>query len=275
VVRVTPAPDLHQTDLHRALVEGSGGDAFVRFELDPGTLERVAVREAVAVAWVGRHRSGVRWATGLAADPLDPAHVGAAVELLVPLAETGSPVVGVTVSRGGRDLLPEHLRAPQAWEWDFWWTGEEPPAGSLDTPYADQAQVCDLDPADERIARLLEVASPSAPIAPGDTRVLRWAGIEDPEGALPDTGGLAALLAMTGTRSGAAHLNDVATHPERRGRALARLLCGQVTTDALRAGAPAVTLGMYADNDAARRVYTALGFTCVRGQTSGRVPEVH
>jgi hypothetical protein len=26
---------------------------------------------------------------------------------------------------------------------------------------------------------------------------------------------------------------------------------------------------MYADNDAARRVYTRLGFSCVRGQTSG------
>jgi predicted GNAT family acetyltransferase len=26
---------------------------------------------------------------------------------------------------------------------------------------------------------------------------------------------------------------------------------------------------MYADNDAARGVYTALGFRCLRGQTSG------
>ena len=94
-------------------------------------------------------------------------------------------------------------------------------------------------------------------------------GIEDPEAGLADTGGLAAVLAVTRPRSGAAHLNDVATHPHRRGRGLARLLCGQVTVDALRDGRPAVTLGMYADNDAARRVYSGLGFTCARGQTSG------
>ena len=74
---------------------------------------------------------------------------------------------------------------------------------------------------------------------------------------------------MTRPRSGADHLNDVATHPDRRGRGLARLLCGQVTVDSLRAGRPAVALGMYADNDAARTVYSALDFTCVRGQTSG------
>jgi len=270
---VTPAPDDHQQELHRRLLEALDHDPYLRFELDPGTLESVVTRAGQAVAWIGRHRSGLRWATGLAGDPHDPDHLAAAAALLDELAgaTVGTPaeVRGVTITRGGRALLPQGLRVPEPWEWDFWWTVDAPDPRSLVTSYADTARVTDLDAGDARIGPLLDLASPSAPLRPGDPRVVRWAGIEDPEGGLEDTGGLAAVLAVTRPRSGAAHLNDVATHPARRGRALARLLCGQVTADALREGDPAVTLGMYADNDAARRLYTGLGFVCARGQTSG------
>jgi ribosomal protein S18 acetylase RimI-like enzyme len=270
---VTPAPDHHQQDLHCRLLQALDHDPYLRFELDPGTLESVVTRPGEAVAWIGRHRSGLRWATGLAGDPHDPDHLAAAAGLLDELAGgtvgTETEVRGVTITRGGRALLPEGLRVPEPWEWDFWWTVTPPEPQSLETPDAGAARVTDLDAGDARIGALLDLASPSAPIRPGDPRVVRWAGIEDPEGGLEDTGGLAAVLAVTRPRSGAAHLNDVATHPARRGRALARLLCGQVTVDALREGSPAVTLGMYADNDAARRVYSRLGFACARGQTSG------
>jgi ribosomal protein S18 acetylase RimI-like enzyme len=270
---VTPVPDDQQQDLHRRLLEALDHDPYLRFELDPGTLETVATRDGEAVAWVGRHRSGLRWATGLAGDPQDPRHLAAAAALLDELAGsdvgTDAEVRGVTIPRGGRELLPEGLRVPEPWEWDFWWTVAEPDDAAMATTYDGTAVVSDLDAGDARIGLLLDLASPSAPIRPDDPRVVRWAGVEDPAGGLPETGGLAAVLAVTRPRSGAAHLNDVATHPDRRGRALARLLCGQVTVDALRDGSPAVTLGMYADNDAARRVYSRLGFTCARGQTSG------
>ena len=270
---MTPAPDSEQQRLHRRLLAGLLDDPYIRFELDAGALESVAVRDGAAVAWVGRHRSGLRWATGLALDPRDPAHVATAAalvaELALPLVGTDHAVAGCTVSRGGRDALPVTLRPSEAWEWDFWWTAEHPDPSALRTAYGTDPPVADLDAADPRIGPLLDLASPSAPLRPGDPRVVRWAGIEDPERGLTDTGGLAAVLAVTRPRSGAEHLNDVATHPARRGRGLARLLCGRATLDGLRAGAPAVTLGMYAENDAARRVYDALGFTCVRGQTSG------
>jgi GNAT superfamily N-acetyltransferase len=268
---VTPAPDDTQLELHRALLEALDHDPYVRFELDAGTLDSIATNPGEGVAWIGRHRSGLRWATGLARDPHDPAHLATTAGLLAGLAGptlgSDGAIRGVTITRGGRPLLPAALRVPEPWEWDFWWTETDPP--TTPTPYGDSATISDLDGVDPRLGPLLDLASPSAPLRPGDPRVVRWAGIEDPEGGLPDTGGLAAVLAVTRPRSGAAHLNDVATHPERRGRALAQLLCGQVTADALRAGSPAVTLGMYADNDAARRVYARLGFTCVRGQTSG------
>ncbi len=270
---MTPAPDETQLALHRTLLEALDHDPYVRFELDPGTLDSVATSPGQGVAWIGRHRSGLRWATGLALDPTSSADLAVTADLLAGIAGpslgTGDEIRGVTITRGGRLMLPEALRVPEPWEWDFWWTEREPDPEAMSTPYDGSAQVSDLQTDDPRVGPLLDLASPSAPLRPGDPRVVRWAGIEDPEGGLPDTGGLAAVLAVTRPRSGADHLNDVATHPDRRGRALARLLCGQVTADALRAGAPAVTLGMYADNDAARRVYSRLGFTCVRGQTSG------
>jgi GNAT superfamily N-acetyltransferase len=274
---VAPAPDEHQRALHSELLAALDQDAFVRFEVDPGALSMVRTEPGRAAAFVSQHpHRAVTWINALAADPTSPDDVAAAVRLLVELAtgsaDAGNPVSGVTVSRGGRDLLPDALRPPEAWQWDFWWTDRPP--GPVRTAYGTSVRVVDLDAADPRIPLLLEVASPSAPISPGDPRVTRWAAIEDPEGGLADTGGLAALLAETLQRSGAAHLNDVATHPERRGRSLAKALCAQVTVDALAAGRPAVTLGMYAENDAARRVYDALGFRCVRGQTSGPLAPV-
>ena len=77
-----------------------------------------------------------------------------------------------------------------------------------------------------------------------------------------------AVLAVTRLRSGVAHLNDVATHPQRRGRGLARR-CAAGHRDALADGRPAVTLGMYADNDAARALYSGLGFVATHRHTSG------
>lgn len=271
---MSPAADDHQLSLHRTLLEALGGDPFLRFELDPGTLADVEARHGQAIAWVGQHRTGLRWATGLAADPTSDRDVKVAVELLTAVAarsaDAGSPVSGVTISRGGRSLLPAHLQQPEAWEWDLWCTEQAPAPEAYAVP---GGAVVDLAADDPRIAALLEVASPTASIPAGDPRVARWAGLEDVDAAddTRDTGGLVGLVAVTHHRSGAHHLNDVATHPARRGRRLARLVCGTVTAQALDAGAPAVTLGMYADNDAARALYSALGFTCVRGQTSGRL----
>lgn len=272
---MSPAPDARQSALHADLLDALGGDPFVRYDVDPGTLETVAVRPGLAGAWVGLHRSGVRWCTGLAAEPTSREAVAASAALVTGLADdaaaAGHPVLGVTVTRGGRALLPARFQAPEAWEWDHWWTDTVPEVPA----YAGgPAQVVDLDPSDARIAALLEAASPTASIPAGDPRVLRWAGIELPGDDLRGTGGLAALVAVTGFRSGARHLNDVATHPARRGGGLARTLCAAVTAQSLGTGAPAVTLGMYADNDAARRVYAAIGFRFTRGQTSGRIAAV-
>ena len=271
---MTPAPDDRQLALHADLLAALPRDPFITFDLDPGSIEEIAILPKTAAAWLSFHPwRGARWATGVAATPATADGILACALLVERLAMaaagTGRPVTGVTVTRGGRDLLTRALRPPEADEWDHWYTYDEPTPASLLSTYAEQPTVIDVAEDDPRLQALLDLASPHAPIRPGDPRIARWAVIEDPEGGLLDTGGLAAVVAVTNQGSGAAHLNDVATHPDRRGRRLARLLCGQVTTDALREGRPAVTLGMYAHNDAARAVYTALGFTWLRGNTSG------
>lgn len=58
------------------------------------------------------------------------------------------------------------------------------------------------------------------------------------------------------------HLASVTTHPDHRGRGLGRAVSAALTRALMAEGAPVVTLGMYADNDRARAVYTHLGFTC-------------
>lgn len=269
---MSPAPDERQRALHDELQAALPGDLWIRFDVDPGHLQHVATDPGRAVAVVSHHAwRGARWVSGFAADPLDASHVASAVDLMVGLADSGQaggePVTGVTVPRGGLALLPQRLMPRAHDEWDAWCTLVPPPAQT--TPYGADARVVDLAADDPRIAALLEEASPTASIPAGDPRVVRWAGIEDPEGGLATTGGLATVLAVTRQRSGSHHLNSVATHPERRGRRLARLLCAEVTAQALAAGVPAVSLGMYADNDAARSVYASLGFRWLRGSSSG------
>jgi GNAT superfamily N-acetyltransferase len=268
-VAVPPDPDDRQLALHADLVAALPGSRFVRYDLDPGSFEQVLALPGVAAACLTRHPwKGLRWTHALAADPSDPDHIAAAVGLAVRLVDEageGDPVLGITVPRGGLALLPERIRPAEVSDWDCWATLVSPEPAS-------DVVVVDLPADDPRLAALLDLASPDAPYPAGDPRVVRWAALLDPDGGLEGTGGLACMVAVTRQRSGAAHLNDVATHPERRGRGLARLLCAAVTRDALAAGAPAVTLDTYADNDAASRLYTSLGFTRERGSTTGRIP---
>ena len=267
---MSPAPDPRQRALHADVVDALAGDPFLAYDLDPGSLELTAAVQGVAAAWVSHHPwSGSRWVTAVAHVPETEASRAAAAALVEELAlatrAAGRPTTGVTCPRLALPLLPDSVRPAEHHEWDHWFTHEPPPVAAVSTTYDVDPPVLDLAADDPRIPELLGLASPDAPIRPGDPRVVRWAGIEDPDAA----GRLVALVAVTAQRSGAGHLNDVATHPDLRGRGLARYLCGRVTSDALAEGRPAVTLGMYTSNDAARALYTALGFTCLHSFASG------
>ncbi len=59
---------------------------------------------------------------------------------------------------------------------------------------------------------------------------------------------------------GVPHLASIATRPDVRGRGYGEAVTSSLTRAALLGGRPVVTLGMYADNAVARRLYQRLGF---------------
>jgi len=278
---VNDVSGLRGRTFHELLLSALSHDAYLRYDCDPSSLEDVEIEPGQAVAWTSWHpHRAARWLTALSAEAHAPA--GAAVDVASRLASRcereGRPLAGITMSRREIPMVPLHLQPTSTDEWDWWYIDAETERASQPSPsplltWAHSVPVVDLDPEDPRINALLAVASPSAPIRPGDPRVSRWAGIEEPSDEVVGTGGLVAVVAVLTMESGAVHLNDVATHPVRRGRGMARVLCASVTRDALDQGSLAVTLGMYANNDAARSVYSSLGFRCARRNSSGTLSQ--
>lgn len=198
-----------------------------------------SVAEGPNVAWLGRaSRPGERWVTGLGED-------AATVAQLVEQIAHEHDIDGVTVTEAAFEYLPPALTSPDPGRWCFWTFD---PAEAVPPP----SSAADLALDDPRIGRLLE-HSDSAHVFPGDPRIVRWAGIA--------VGGeLVAVAGQTIEPSGAAHLLSVCTHPDYRGRGLAREVCASIMAAAITDGAPMLVLEMYTANESGRRVYSALGF---------------
>jgi predicted GNAT family acetyltransferase len=67
------------------------------------------------------------------------------------------------------------------------------------------------------------------------------------------------------------HLSSVATAPDQRRKGYGGALIAWVARQYVEEGAEIVTLGMYADNTAGRRLYEQLGFACEHAFTSTSV----
>ncbi len=78
-------------------------------------------------------------------------------------------------------------------------------------------------------------------------------------GAVPGDGQVLAC-GQSAAEADLVGLYDVFTHPQARGRGLARLLCGRLLAQAHAAGARVAYLQVDAENHAARAVYRRLGF---------------
>ena len=163
----------------------------------------------------------------------------------------------MSIPRDTTALLPSAYRLDSPVDWDFRWTTAEPPAS------AGEAAVGWLSsPADDRVvAELLELANPRTSARPGDTDVRRWAGIRGSDGRLD---------ACAADTSGAAvgHLSAVATRRDRRGHGLGTAISAWLTRRLL-AEFDLITLGVYADNPAGRRLYDRLGYADDHPFTSG------
>jgi GNAT superfamily N-acetyltransferase len=237
------------------VVRASGDDVYVRCSLPGG---RPVVGWALdgpgggAVGWALRD-SASGWLT-VVGEP------EAAARLVVEAAGTGTPVRAVTVPRGAPALLPERLRLAGGKDWDWFWTDRIGP------PLPGEYLVRWLRPADEDdVAALLEASSPRHSARPGEPYVRRWCGIRDAAGLL------VACAAHLEYLAGVPHLASIATRPDHRGRGLGGAVTAWLTRRLLEEGFPVVTLGMYADNAVARRLYGRLGYRLAHRFTSGRL----
>lgn len=220
----------------------TGDDPLVRAVVMGGRITGAAWSGFGAYLWLTTHRREPS-ITGIG----PPA---GAARLLEEVVRDKREIRHVSLPRGWIDHTTPGLVERKA-DWDWFWT-EKPPAPR---PYSGEAAWLGSD--DEADVRaLLEVAMPDAAAWPGDARVRRWAGIRDTEQRL------VACAADTSLRPAVAHLSSVATASDQRRKGHAAALIAWLTSQFLVEGADLVTLGMYADNAAGRRLYERLGFTC-------------
>jgi ribosomal protein S18 acetylase RimI-like enzyme len=235
------SPTLVELPDHAALVARSADHPFVRWHHSAASFER-AWAFGGAAGWTMSGRYGpVLVAVGDGADA--GRLTTAALSLQPALARI---VVAV-------DALP-HVDAPLGAgdDWDWFWTTSVP------APRAGEAAVVRLGPADQDdLAELLRASSPRTSAQADDASVRTWFGLRDgSDGAGP----LVACAAEHEESPGVWHLRAIATHPSFRGRGLGADVTAAATRAGLTSGATAVTLGMYADNHVARRMYERLGF---------------
>lgn len=247
------------------VVAASGDDIFVRSSL-PLAPDVTAWQIGGGVAWFSRsrRRAGAGWLTVVAGPRLVPALAGAAS------TEMGDAISGVTVPAAGLSLLPAQLRPVEYDLWDWFSTASPPPL------QPGEAAVRWAGPGDHAaIVALLDGDSPRHSARPGEPNVRRWcvllgSGADSLAGADGATAAVLACAAQLEYVPGVPHLASIVTRSDHRGRGLGAAISAWLTRQILADGAPRVTLGMYADNDAARRLYHRLGYADSHHWASGR-----
>lgn len=249
------SPDVARVLSWRALVDASGEDVFVRCSvpLDDG-VEGWAI--GAGVAWFTesrRRRAG--WLNVVA----DARTASILVEVVA--QALGSRLSGVTVPAAALPHLAAKLRPPAYNRWDWFFTATPPPLQP-----GEDAVVWAVPEDEPAIGALLDADSPRHSARPGEADVLRWCVVRG------DDGSLLACAALVEHVPGVAHLAGIVTRRDQRGRGLGRAVTAWLTRQLLAEGAPLVTLGMYADNDVARRIYRALGYVEAHQFASGYLP---
>lgn len=156
---------------------------------------------------------------------------------------------GAVPSAAVLDVL--RLRPFSTWDW---MSADAVPEGVAADP-----RVVRLDPhADAAAIRAcLAVSNPGTSADPTGHDEAGWWGV-------PGADGLVGVVGATwrggGERPRSWHLHGLGVRPAGRGAGLGTALTATVLVEGLDAGCAFVSLGMYADNDVARRVYGRLGF---------------
>jgi GNAT superfamily N-acetyltransferase len=233
---------------------GSAAEVLLATDHDPfarGVLRRPLLRGWArdgATVWLGVDPEERRSSLSALGAP------AAVAALLADVLPELPPRQRVTLPRGTVPLLPAWVGLDGV-DWDFRWTPVPGPA------QPGEERVEDLTD-DGAVSALLTASSPRASALPGDEGVRRWVGVRL-------DGRLVACAADTSGSPGVGHLSSIAVLPACRGQGLGRTVTAALTRRLLAEGCDLVTLGMYADNDAGRAMYDALGFRGDHRFTSG------
>lgn len=166
------------------------------------------------------------------------------------------PVGWMSVPRGAdvpADLLTE-LGLARFSSWDWMATDREPPAAAA------EPHVVVLEPARDAdaIRGCLADSNPGTTADPTGPLEAAWFGVRDGARLVGVAG--ASLRGGRSDEGFSWHLHGLGVRPGARARGLGAALTAAVTRAGLADGAQWVSLGMYADNDAARRIYRRLGY---------------
>lgn len=273
---------MHRLTTHPDLLAASGGDPWVRWVVDPALPGEVWVHEDVALIqrqgvrpgfWVAPLRPGmpsltaggspaeVRAVLGEAALREEAGRVRSALEQLRDgghLGRLGS--LAVSVPQEHATVVHEVLDLAGGGDWEWMWTERAPERD----PREDRVEVLDDRTDAEELAAFSHEHNPRVWTSIGTGQVHRWLGLRGDDGRLQAVGG------AEREESGAAHLAGIVTATDRRGQGLGSVVSAALTRWAV-AELGVCTLGMFSDNDTARRVYRRLGYRTARAWHSRRL----
>ncbi|HSP59420.1 MAG TPA: GNAT family N-acetyltransferase [Ornithinimicrobium sp.] len=248
---------------HAELLELSGGDPWVRWALDPALPGEAWVHGPVALVERLGGRRGFWVAPLTAATGADADAVRAALVALRDgdhLRRLRSS--SVSVVRPHASVAHEVLDLGPGGDWDWMWSTSSPPADSRES----ELEVLDDGRDAEELSSFARVHNPRVWTEIGTGRVVRWVGRRDAAGRLTAVGG------AEREAGGVPHLAGIVTATDLRGRGWGTVVTAALTRWALQEHG-VCTLGVFADNRTALRVYRRLGYRTARAWHSRRLAQ--
>jgi hypothetical protein len=235
---------LRELGTHAELLDATHGSAFIRYDI-PAALEQPAwtLGEAVALS----RPTTIRGLRLLVIGP--PEDAGELVGAMVAEGLHPPDLAGVTVQRGSLGAVAAHLPVGDGNEWEWMYAVASPPRVDGEDRLVPLSEE-DLPD----IAALLAEANPRTDARPFEQPGEQWVGARDGEGRLVACGVREPNVA------GFPLLSGITVAPSVRGTGLGLAVTASLTRAAL-ADSGVCTLGMYSDNDVARRLYHGLGYT--------------